>query len=176
MSFVRKKILWAILAIAYFAFVVAGTMIVHGRSLQQWVLEYVPPGRLQAILLYPLQHHHPVIFARLIVLGDILSNIFLFIPLGMIIFLVFDRIFLYSQKHVLSITFFAGASFSICIELVQFMVPKRIPSASDVLANTAGALLGCSLLYLKQHMRKQHLLKSRGQKAFRNHCSDARKY
>jgi glycopeptide antibiotics resistance protein len=161
----RKKILWGILAAAYIASIAAMTMLVHGRSLQQWVTEFIPPGHIQKILLYPLQNHHPVTFAKLIVFGDFLSNIFLFIPLGMIIFLVFDRVFLYSQKYVFHITLFIAVSFSVCIELVQYTVPKRIPSASDVLANTAGALLGCSVFYIRQRLQKQALAKASEQKS-----------
>ncbi|MCP4401985.1 MAG: VanZ family protein [bacterium] len=153
----RKKIIWGILAIAYVVVVLAGTLFARGRSLQEWVTYLVPPGRIQALLIYPLQHHHPVTFAKLIVLGDILSNIFLFIPLGVIIFLVFDRILLYSQKHVLYIALFTGAIFSTCIELVQYMVPKRIPSVSDVLANTAGVFLGCSFFYIRRRQEKKSL-------------------
>ena len=151
----KKRILWGILTAAYLVLVVTATMLARGRSLQEWVLYLVPSGFFQEILLYPLQHHHPVTFSRVIVLGDILANIFLFIPLGVIIFLVFDRVFVYSQKHVLYIALFIGMGFSMCIELVQYMVPKRIPSVSDVLANTAGTLLGCSVFYLRQRAQKQ---------------------
>lgn len=142
----------------YFLLVLAGTVFMRGRSLQEWVIFLIPPGQIQELLLYPLQNHHPLTFSKLIVLGDIIANIFLFIPLGMIIFLVFDRIFLYPRKYVFFMALLAGAGFSIAIELVQYMVPNRIPSVFDVCANIAGALLGCSFFYIRQRKEKISLV------------------
>ncbi|MBD3305322.1 hypothetical protein GF339_03090, partial [candidate division KSB3 bacterium] len=44
----------------------------------------------------------------------------------------------------------------LCIETVQYMIPRRVPSVSDVIANTGGAVFGCYLLGFRQlwHARK----------------------
>ncbi len=138
----------------YIVVMLLGTMMVRGRALQDWVVLLVPSGRLRALLLYPLQHHHPVTFAKFLVVFDVIGNIFLFIPLGIIIFLVFHHVFRYPMKYVLFTTLLMGGILSIGIESVQSMVPNRVPSASDVLANTTGAVLGCSLAWFRQRYNK----------------------
>jgi VanZ family protein len=68
----------------------------------------------------------------------------------MAIFLVFDRIFPYSIKKTLLTALLTGLMLSICIETFQYMVPKRIPSVSDVIANTGGAVFGCYILCFRK--------------------------
>ncbi len=146
--------LWG-LVLLYAGILVTATLGLRGRALQEWVIMIVPSGRIREILLYPLQHHHPIVFAKVILFGDILVNIFLFLPVGVIIFLVLDRVFLYSGRITCCIVVAVGAGFSLCIELTQYMIPKRIPSAADVLANAAGALLGALLCSGRQRLRKR---------------------
>ncbi|PIE36254.1 hypothetical protein CSA56_00780 [candidate division KSB3 bacterium] len=137
----------------YFTILLVVTMAVHGRALQDWVIWLVPPGFLREILLYPLRHHHPVVFEKFLIVFDIITNIFLFIPLGMMIFLVFHHRFRYSIKYVVLIAFFTGTILSLGIENVQKAIPNRVPSASDVWANMAGTVLGCFLLWFRQRYK-----------------------
>lgn len=151
-KFLKKY--WYLLLLAYLCIVVLGTMVVQGRSLFEWIHILIPPGRIRSLLIYPLQHHHPVIFERLLNFVDTIANLLLFFPLGIGIFLAFHSIFPYSIRKVLLIALFAGLIFSIGIEIFQSIVPNRIPSVSDVIANTGGAVFGCYILYFQREWKK----------------------
>jgi glycopeptide antibiotics resistance protein len=66
---------------------------------------------------------------------DIIANILLFLPLG----------YLFARSHprrgyvLLSVT---AAAISLTAESLQILSPARYPSATDVVVNTAGAVLG----------------------------------
>ena len=130
-----------------------GTLAVRGRSWYEWVQLLVPAGRLRDLLVYPLQHHHPVTFAHLLVVSDIISNIVLFMPLGLIIFLAFRRYTAYAVTTALWGIFLLAASASGSIEFLQQRVPQRVPSYRDVVANVAGAMLGGGLGLLHAHWK-----------------------
>ena len=140
-----KKRWWLILFICYVAVMLTGTLAVRGRSWYEWVQLLVPAGRWRDLLVYPLQHHHPVTFAHLIVISDVISNIVLFMPLGLIIFLAFRRYTAYAVTTALWGIFLLAASASASIEFLQQRVPQRVPSCRDVVANVAGAMLGGGL-------------------------------
>jgi VanZ family protein len=140
---------WGLLFI-YLTLLVIGTLAIRGRSPYEWVQLLVPPGRLRDLLVYPLQHHHPVTFANLFRLTDTLGNILLFFPVGMGIFAVFYRVFESSVRKLLIISLVAGLFLSIGIETFQYFVPRRIPSVTDIIANTGGAVFGCYLLCFRK--------------------------
>ncbi len=164
-KFLKKY--WYLLLLVYFGFVIVGTMIVPGRSPFEWIHILVPPGRIRALLVYPLQHHHPVVFAQLFNFADTLMNIFLFFPLGIAIFLSFRTIFLDSIKKILIIALLLGAILSIGIEIFQSTVPNRIPSLSDVIANTGGTVFGCYLVYFRKEWKKIKTKKSTADSKFK---------
>lgn len=66
---------------------------------------------------------------------EILANVALFVPVGLLLPFVWSRMRLW---HVVLI----GAGMSIVIETVQGLMPSRFPTLSDVIANTTGALIG----------------------------------
>ena len=151
-NFLKKY--WYLLFLVYVLLMILGTLAVQGRSFFEWVHILIPPGRLRSLLVYPLQHHHPVTFAKFLVLADTIANIFLFLPFGMTIFLVFHRIFPYSVRKILLTALLTGLILSIGIETFQYMVPKRVPSASDVIANTGGTVFGCYILCFRKMWRE----------------------
>jgi len=128
--------------LAYAGGIFVSLMMVRGRSLYEWVMLLVPPGRFRDILIYPLQHHNPVTYHRMLLIGDVLLNILAFLPIGMMIFLVFHRLFRYGMTTSLILTMLVVLGGSAWIEYQQRLVPKRIPSVSDVMANTFGAIIG----------------------------------
>lgn len=156
-----KKWIWrGCLASVYLSLLLLGTLAVHGRSFQEWVQWLVPPGLIRTVLMFPLQHHHPVTFAKLLNIFDRMVNILLFLPIGAGIFLAFHRLFTYSVRCLLILALFFGCALSLGIEWYQARVPNRVPSASDVVANSAGAVFGCYLLcyreLLREHQNQEH--------------------
>ena len=104
--------------------------------------------------MYPLQHHHPVTFAKLLNIGHFIGNILLFLPVGMGLYLLFRRIFPDSIRKILLAALGIGFILSTGIELFQYFVPQRIPSVADVIENTGGAVFGCYLLYFRKMYRE----------------------
>ncbi len=145
---------WWIFFLIYFFLIILGTLAIQGRSPLEWVHVLIPPGKLREFLVYPLQHHHPVTFAKLFNLADTILNILLFFPLGIGIFLVFNHSFSDSVRKILIMALLVGLLLSICIEIFQYLVPKRIPSLSDIIANTGGAVFGCYILCFRKMYRK----------------------
>ena len=135
-----------LLAALYLALMIPGLLFTQGRSLQEWVRLLVPAGPAQNLLMYPLRHHNPVTFGKLLIAGDIVTNILLFLPIGMIIFLAFRAMFPRHLRLNIVMTVIMSAVASGGIEWLQHLVPKRIPSLSDVAANSVGALVGGLLL------------------------------
>ena len=142
-----------LIGLVYAACMLAGLMLVRGRSLYEWVMFLVPPGKLQDMLVYPLQHHHPVTYSHLLVVGDVVINILAFLPIGMMIFLVFHRCFKYGMTTSLILTMLVALGGSAWVEYQQRLVPNRIPSVSDVMANTFGAILGGHLWIWRRQRR-----------------------
>ena len=69
--------------------------------------------------------------------SDALLNVFLFVPLGLVI----D-----AKRRPVFVAFFAGLTFSIVIESAQLLSPGRHSSVADLLWNSAGAAAGALLL------------------------------
>jgi len=70
------------------------------------------------------------------------SNVLLFVPLGALLVWILGR----SHWWVIAPAAFLA---SVAIELGQFLfLPARFPSFADIVANTTGALLGCTIACL----------------------------
>ncbi|MGK3952193.1 VanZ family protein [Microbacterium sp. I2] len=67
------------------------------------------------------------------------ANILMFVPLGFLLTLLFRRPWI-------GVALAVGAS--VAAELAQFVIPSREPASRDIIANTAGALLGAALAWL----------------------------
>lgn len=78
------------------------------------------------------------------------ANIVLFVPLGVLLPLVCGS----CRPRVLWATVLLGALFSTAIELVQLVIPGRVTSGFDVLANTLGTSFGVLLLLLWRSTRR----------------------
>lgn len=70
---------------------------------------------------------------------EFVANIVLFLPLGVLLTLLLGRVWI---ALVLAVTL------SVAVELVQFVLPARLPSVRDVLANGLGAAAGVLLAWL----------------------------
>jgi glycopeptide antibiotics resistance protein len=134
---------------------IVGTLAVRGRSVLEWVHLLIPPGALQEKFVYVLQHHHPVVFARLLILTDTLINIMLFIPIGFVLYRIVSPRTKLPIQALLCLAFGLGLSSSLIIEMLQAYVPQRVPSVSDSIANAAGMVFGCYLPYFWHHARKR---------------------
>lgn len=73
------------------------------------------------------------------VVFEFLANVVLFVPFGLLVSIVWPR---WSPWLVIGL----GCLMSIAIELVQFALPTRFPTVSDVIANTTGAAIGYLLV------------------------------
>lgn len=69
---------------------------------------------------------------------EFLANIALFVPLGLLLVAAWPR----SNAWIVLLL---GYATSATIELVQTLLPSRIPTLADVIANTIGTAIGCSL-------------------------------
>jgi glycopeptide antibiotics resistance protein len=135
--------------VGYIGLVLLGTLVVPGRSPFEWVHTLIPPGRIRDILVYPLQHHHPITFAKFLQWADIASNSVLFFPVGLGVCWGCHHYFPGARRLLFVITFFTGLILSGCIELLQARIPHRVPSVTDVVANTSGTIVGCSYMYFR---------------------------
>jgi len=78
--------------------------------------------------------------------GDILSNILTFIPLG---FLAFFSHYFYKYPPSLRVLYhlLVGLVFAYTLQILQFFLPTRIPTASDAAINLAGMSIGIFAAY-----------------------------
>lgn len=67
---------------------------------------------------------------------EFLANIALFVPLGLLLAVGWPRV----RPWVIILL---GYSASATIELTQTLLPSRVPTISDVVANTLGTIVGC---------------------------------
>lgn len=67
------------------------------------------------------------------------ANILMFVPLGFLLTLLFRRPWIGVALAVAA---------SVAAELAQFVIPSREPAPRDIIANTAGALIGAGLAWL----------------------------
>lgn len=154
------KTYWILIILIYAGLIFWGTLAVPGRSPYEWVQALIPPGRIQNILIYPLQHHHPVTFAKLLRCADTALNIMLFFPVGMGIFGGLHRYSPESKRLPFVIAFCTGLLLSACIEFFQARVPHRIPSVLDVAANTSGTIFGCYYLHFRLFRQERRMQQS----------------
>lgn len=77
---------------------------------------------------------------------ELLANILMFVPLGLLLTLVFAHPW---RGVVLALLLSAGA------ELAQFILPSRQPSLRDVFANVAGAAIGAAIGWLVMLRRRR---------------------
>jgi glycopeptide antibiotics resistance protein len=70
---------------------------------------------------------------------EILANVALFVPIGLLLALAWPRLRLWQ-------TVLIGALMSVVIETVQGVMPSRFPTLSDVIANTFGTLVGAAIV------------------------------
>lgn len=80
------------------------------------------------------------------VVFEFLANVALFAPFGLLTALAAPR---WSPWAVIGL----GCLMSITIELVQLGIPSRVPTISDVIANTAGTALGFGAIVWWQRLR-----------------------
>ena len=89
-------------------------------------------GGILALTAIPLGFRSPtldMLYTRLN-LADIVGNILLYLPLGLVFTGSFRRIF------------FLALVISVCVELEQFVSPTRFPGVADVISNVLGACAG----------------------------------
>lgn len=73
---------------------------------------------------------------------EVLSNILVFVPIGILAFILFPR-------RIWLLAFAAGPAISVAIEVVQRLaLPHRAATVADVLANSAGATIGVAIALL----------------------------
>ena len=70
---------------------------------------------------------------------EFIANIVLFVPLGFLLTLLFRRAWLGAL---------VALALSVAVELAQLLLPGRVASPRDVLANVAGAALGAFLAWV----------------------------
>ena len=80
-----------------------------------------------------------VSFSTTYTLFEFAANIALFVPLGILLTVGWPGLRLW---HILLL----GLTTTVTIELVQFTLPSRFPTVSDVVANTVGGVLGYGLV------------------------------
>jgi len=78
---------------------------------------------------------------------DLISNVLLFITLGISIAGIFHRRFS-SKLSVLMISLIISISLSLTVETMQIFLPQRTPSALDLVTNITGGVLGAGIFYL----------------------------
>ena len=72
------------------------------------------------------------------------ANIVMFVPFGVLVPLAFGRL----DRRVAWLTIAAGAGLSMAIELSQLVIPGRVSSVLDVVANTLGAAVGVACVWV----------------------------
>lgn len=74
------------------------------------------------------------------------ANIVMFVPFGVLVPLAFGRL----DGRVAWLTIAAGAGLSMAIELSQLVIPGRVSSVLDVVANTLGAAVGVACVWVAE--------------------------
>lgn len=81
-----------------------------------------------------------------VIVFEFLANVVLFVPFGLLLSVAAPR---WSPWAIIGL----GCLVSVVIELVQLGIPSRVPTVSDVIANSAGAALGCALVMRQRMLR-----------------------
>lgn len=90
--------------------------------------------------------------AALIGLMPLAANAMLFIPWGFFAFLVFDRSGR-SRSQAYAMTILGGAIFAIAISAWQSLLPTRLTTIADSVANVAGTFAGAAAAHLRKQVR-----------------------
>lgn len=77
------------------------------------------------------------------------ANILMFVPFGVLLPLAIGRLSLGSY----AVTVGFALATSICVELVQMLVPGRVTDPRDLASNVLGAVLGVLILHTGRKMR-----------------------
>lgn len=133
--------------------VLAGTV---SATLSWMALGHSGPDGVQKFALIPLTMMYQKIkclitldtcpYLQSVVLNlffDILGNVIVFIPFGLVIARA-----LQGYRHQLRRTVLLGLLLSLCFEIIQIWIPGRVVATDDVILNTLGTLIG-GLIYLK---------------------------
>lgn len=88
---------------------------------------------------------------------NIIGNIVMFIPTGYLLAALFPKLNTFWKVA------FAGAFISLCIELIQLLVPARGSDIDDVILNTAGTMIGCFLFILSHQSFRIKRLARKGE-------------
>lgn len=80
---------------------------------------------------------------------NIIGNVSLFIPTGIILPILYKR--LNSFWKVL----LTGAGISLCIEVIQLLLPNSVTDIDDLILNTAGVIIGYAVFSLVRRLRKR---------------------
>jgi glycopeptide antibiotics resistance protein len=100
-----------------------------------FVIQPISPERVAVMLRWSIA---PAQFS----LSDALSNLLLFVPIGVFIAPVIGR---GAGLWPIVVTIAAGAALSLVLELGQLLVPNRIPSAIDIAAESGGLITGAAI-------------------------------
>jgi len=90
--------------------------------------------------------------AALVTSMPLVANALLFVPWGFFAFMVLDRR-TRSRAMVYVITILAGALFAIAISAWQSLLPTRLTTIADSIANTAGTFAGAAVAHLRKRVR-----------------------
>ena len=80
---------------------------------------------------------------------NIIGNVSLFIPTGIILPILYKR--LNSFWKVL----LTGAGISLCIEVIQLLLPNSVTDIDDLILNTAGVIIGYAVFSLVKRLIKR---------------------
>lgn len=88
--------------------------------------------------------------------AEFAANILLFVPFGVLFPIALGKV----STRVLRLTVLAGLVLSIAIELAQLMIPGRVSSIMDLIANTLGALAGVLLVSAVSNVTRQNFTRT----------------
>lgn len=131
------------------------------------------PGDPAATNLKPLEHHGRALRALLdgpphranrdaivrYLVGDVLGNVLLFVPLGLAVAGAAGAG--RSSAARLTAAGGAGAGLSLAVEALQLLVPGRATDVDDVIFNTLGALVGGAALLVAERLYRRGARKRR---------------
>lgn len=114
---------------------------------------YANPAHATAELMARLVHAGTMPRDAVIaVVMPLAANALAFIPWGFLMFLAVDRPER-PRSRAYAITVIAGVIFATAIELWQYVLPTRVTTLSDAIANGAGALAGAALGHMRKRVR-----------------------
>ena len=80
---------------------------------------------------------------------NIIGNVSLFIPTGIILPILYKRLNSFWK------VFLTGAGISLCIEVIQLLLPNSVTDIDDLILNTAGVIIGYAVFSLVRRLRKR---------------------